>query len=168
MKSSALTDEMEEINPLDAIEYYMGVNEMNFERTDDDELRVSLKGRWEEYKMYFIWHSDMSAMQLCMHTSLTAEENIQSQMASFINTINCHTWFGHFELRPDDKSIVFRHTTIIRLADIQSMAEEIEHCVRYTLAECDRFHPALKMATGCGEDLSDNLEMLITEPHGEA
>ena len=50
------------VNPLDLIEEIISAHEWPFDRANDDELMAQTPGKWCDYRMYFAWSADMSAL----------------------------------------------------------------------------------------------------------
>ena len=49
-------------NPLDILEELVAANEWRFDSSSDEEMVVELNGRWCDYRMFFAWQEDLSAM----------------------------------------------------------------------------------------------------------
>ena len=50
-------------NPLDIVEEMVSANDWAFERASNDEMLVEVAGRWCNYRMFFFWQDEISAMQ---------------------------------------------------------------------------------------------------------
>ena len=50
-------------NPLDIVEEIVTANEWPFDRSSEDEMIVEIAGRWCDYRLYFVWQQEVSAMQ---------------------------------------------------------------------------------------------------------
>ena len=49
-------------NPLDVLEELVDANEWQFDRNSAEEMMVELKGRWSDYRLFFVWQQDLSAI----------------------------------------------------------------------------------------------------------
>ena len=54
-----------QINPLDLIEELVIANDWPFQRAADDEILVEISGRWTDYRLFFVWQEEASALQFC-------------------------------------------------------------------------------------------------------
>ncbi len=50
------------VHPVDIIEHIASINDWNFERQDDDEISISVRGSWSDYLVSFIWLSDLESL----------------------------------------------------------------------------------------------------------
>src|SRR5579883_508361 len=52
-------------NPLDLIEELVIASDWPFQRAADDEILVEIGGRWTDYRLFFVWQEEASALQFC-------------------------------------------------------------------------------------------------------
>src|SRR5258706_6941933 len=130
-------------NPLDIVEEIVAANEWPFDRTSEDELVVEITGRWCDYRLYFMWRDDVSAL----HFSCTFEARVPStrrrELCDLLALINERLWLGHFEVSSDDGLPMFPHTVALRGLRRASV-EQLEDLVDAALTECERFFPAFQ------------------------
>jgi hypothetical protein len=72
---AGLTVDTSEIrgNPLDVLEELVDANEWRFDRNSAEEMLVELSGRWCDYRLYFIWQEDLSAISFLHRRSPGAQ-----------------------------------------------------------------------------------------------
>ena len=61
-------------NPMDLIEQIAGAHGGNFERSADYEIVAEISGRWTDYRLFFSWLDDISAMHFACAFELTVPE----------------------------------------------------------------------------------------------
>jgi len=49
-------------NPIDLVEEIVLANEWAHDRANDEEMVVEVTGRWCDYRLYFVWQDEISAM----------------------------------------------------------------------------------------------------------
>jgi len=132
-------------NPLDSVEEILCANEWIFDRMTVDELTVQITGKMGEYKLFFHWQEEYSAMQFCCQYDIDVHIKAMDEAARTMTSINSGLWLGHFDFRENTSIPCFRHTTLFRGQTQTSGAEHIEDLVDIALAECERFYPVFDM-----------------------
>ena len=61
-------------NPVDTIETVAALNDWAFERSDDDEITISLGGSWCDYHVSFSWMEEVEALHLACAFDLKVTE----------------------------------------------------------------------------------------------
>ena len=51
-------------NPVDLIEFVADTNDWSFERSADDELALTVEGKWADYRVSFAWMEEFEAVHL--------------------------------------------------------------------------------------------------------
>src|SRR4051812_15754031 len=49
-------------NPIDLVEEIVVANEWAHDRASEEEMIVEISGRWCDYRMYFLWQEELSAL----------------------------------------------------------------------------------------------------------
>ena len=128
-------------NPLDSVEEILYANDWIFDRMTEDELTVQISGKMGEYKLFFHWQEQYSAMQFCCQYDIDVKRDAMDMAAKMMTSINSSLWLGHFDFRPGTEIPCFRHTTLFRGQTQTSGADHIEDVVDIALAECERYFP---------------------------
>ena len=136
------TDIFEDVsNPLDSVEDILHANDWIFDRMAEDELHVQITGKMGEYKLFFHWQEQYSAMQFVCQYDLDVKREAMDMAAKTMTSINSALWLGHFDFREGTEIPCFRHTTLFRGQTQTSGAEHMEDLVDIALAECERYYP---------------------------
>jgi len=128
-------------NPLDSVEEILYANDWIFDRMTEDELQVQITGKMGEYKLFFHWQEEYSAMKFVCQYDIDVKRDAMDMAAKTMTTINSGLWLGHFDFRENTEIPCFRHTTLFRGQTQTSGADHIEDLVDIALAECERFYP---------------------------
>lgn len=141
-------------NPLDSVEEILCANDWIFDRMTEDELTVQITGKMGEYKLFFHWQEEFSAMRFSCQYDLEVREDATGAAAKTMTEINSDLWLGHFSFRETSAVPCFRHTTLFRGMTQTSGADHIQDMVDIALAECERFYPVFEMfSRGLPEDI---------------
>ena len=110
------------LNPLDIVEEIVVANEWPFDRSNEDELIVEIAARWCDYRLYFVWQGEVSAMQFSCQFDMKATKARRHELNELLSEVNAKMWLGHFDVCPDEHTPMFRHTTLLRGAPRASVS----------------------------------------------
>lgn len=142
------------VHPLDLVEEIVTANSWRFERADSDEMAVEVAGTWCNYRLFFVWQDDFSAMQFFCQYAIAVEARRRKELFPLLALVNERLWLGNFIFPKDEPSPVFRHTLLMRGTGGASL-EQLEDLVDFGLSECERFYPAFQyviMGAGSAEE----------------
>jgi len=113
---AGLTVDTSEIrgNPLDVLEELVDANEWRFDRNSAEEMLVELSGRWCDYRLYFIWQEDLSAISFSCIVDLRVPSHRRASFLELLGAVNEKLWLGHFDLGVEEPVPMFRHTILLR------------------------------------------------------
>ncbi|WP_236024745.1 type III secretion system chaperone family protein [Arenibaculum pallidiluteum] len=154
-------------NPLDIVEEIVTANEWPFDRSSEDEMIVEIAGRWCDYRLYFVWQEEVSAMQFSCQFDMKVPPARRNTVNELLAEVNGRMWLGHFDVCSEEQSPMFRHTTLLRGARAASV-EQLEDLVEIALSECERYYPAFQFAIWGGKTAKEAVEAAILDTVGEA
>lgn len=154
-------------NPLDLLEELVNANAWRFDRSTDEEMVVEITGRWCEYRMFFVWQEDLSAMYFSCLFDLRVPPHKRTPVAELLAIVNEKLWLGHFDLCSEELVPMFRHTVLLRGVSGASV-EQLEDLVDIALNECERFFPAFQFVLWGGKSPADAVAAAMLETLGEA
>lgn len=154
-------------NPLDIVEEIVNANEWPFERSSDDELIVEIGGRWCDYRLYFVWQPDVSAMQFSCQFDMKVQHGRRNSINDLLAAVNARLWLGHFDVCAEEHTPMFRQTMLMRGARAASV-EQLEDLVEIALSECERFYPAFQFVIWGGKTAEEAVTAAILDTLGEA
>ena len=154
-------------HPLDLVEEIASANEWTFDRTNDDELVAQLAGKWGDYRLYFGWSPDMSALQFSCGLDLRVPKYRRIAVNELLALANERLWLGHFDLAAGDTSPAFRYAVLLRGIGTTS-SEQVEDLVDIAVSECERFYPAFQLVIWGGKPAAEALAVAMIDPVGEA
>lgn len=154
-------------NPLDILEELVSANEWRFDRATEEEMVVEIAGRWCDYRLFFHWQEDLSAMYFSCLFDMRTPPHKRTVVAELLALVNEKLWLGHFDLCSDELVPMFRHTVLLRGAGRISV-EQLEDLVDIAVSECERFFPAFQYVLWGGRSPADALAAAMIETVGEA
>ena len=154
-------------NPIDLVEEIVVANDWAHDRASEEELVVEISGRWCDYRLYFVWQEEISAMHFSCGFDMKIPKSRRSAVYELLALANEKLWLGHFDLSAEDNSPAFRHAVLLSGVAAAS-AEQVEDLVDIALSECERFYPAFQLVIWGGKPAEEAMTTAMIEPIGEA
>ena len=154
-------------NPIDLIEQMASANDWSFDRNTDDEIVIDVTGQWTDFRLFFSWLHDLSAMHFACAFELSVADNRRPAVHELLARINEGLAVGHFDLWADRGLPVFRAALLLRGSEGASV-EQLEDLVEIALNESDRFYPAFQYVVWGGKTPAEAVDAALFETVGEA
>lgn len=155
-------------NPLDNVEEILAAHNWTFSRMNDDELMVQVAGQGCDYRLFFIWQEDMSALQFCCQYDMTVSEANLPRAGAVLMEINENLWMGHFDIPKDTHVPSFRHTCLLRALNPADSSHQIEDMVDIALAQCERYFSVFHFLCNAAIANDQTLSLALMDTSGEA
>jgi hypothetical protein len=155
------------VNPIDLVEEIVLANEWTHDRASDEEMIVEVAGRWAEYRLFFVWQEEISAMHFSCSFDLKVPKARRTAVYELLSLVNEKMWLGHFDLCSDENVPMFRHAVLLR-GNNGTSVEQFEDLVEIALTECERFYPAFKFVVEEDREPADAVGLSMIDPIGEA
>ena len=154
--------------PMDHVEHILIDNGWIFQRASDEEIALSLQGKACTYRLFFMWQDDMQALQLACQYDLKIQEPFTTNLHSTLAKVNEKLWFGHFDIPQNTGKPCFRHTCLLRNADMSGTLEQIEDLIDFSLQQCERYFQTFQLLTMREKQPSnDSISLALMETKGE-
>lgn len=154
-------------NPVDLAELVVMDRDWSFDRLDDGELVADVTGVWSSYRVWFSWQEDSGAMMLSCSFENKMPKQSATKVHALLSLVNEKLWLGHFILSSEDKSIMFRHSLLIR-DGAGTNAQQLQDLLDIAIQECERFYPAFQSVVWGGKAPAEALEIALFETIAEA
>jgi len=154
-------------HPVDTIERLAALNDWSFERDEDDEICISVKGTWAEYHVAFTWLEDMEALHLACAFDLKVPERRRPEMMKLVAAINEQLWVGHFDIWSKEDVIMFRHALVLS-GGLEPNAKQCEAILRIATEACEKHYQGFQFVVWAGKSADEALGSIMFETVGEA
>jgi hypothetical protein len=154
-------------NPIDLVEEIVIANDWAHDRASDEELVVEISGRWCDYRLYFVWQEEISAMHFSCGFDMKVPKGRRAAVYELLALANEKLWLGHFDISAEDNSPAFRHAVLLR-GVLGASTEQVEDLVDIALSECERFYPAFQLVVWGGKTPVQAIASAMIDPVGEA
>jgi hypothetical protein len=154
-------------HPLDLLERTVEENGWSYERSGRDELNLSVAGRWSDHHFSFTWREDLQSLHLSSAFDMRIHgDTRRGDVADLLMYVNARLWIGHFDLWPEDGTVVFRHAMIF--PEAHASASQCEALLNLALEACEHYYPAFQFVLWGGKSAEDAVAAAILECQGQA
>jgi hypothetical protein len=154
-------------NPVDVVELVASSREWAFERAGDDELALSVAGRWTQYSVSFAWIEACEALHLGCAFDLVVPGDRETETLRLLSRINGQLIFGHFDLWAKEGAIMFRHALLLS-GGAGATSQQAERLLASAVENCERFHQAFQFVAWHGKPAAEALACSLFETVGNA
>jgi hypothetical protein len=154
-------------NPIDLVEEIVAANDWVHDRTSEEELIVEISGRWCDYRLFFVWQEELSALHFSCGFDMKVAKGRRRAIYELLALANEKLWLGHFDLSAEENCPAFRHAVLLR-GVLAASTEQVEDLVDIALSECERFYPAFQLVLWGGKTPEDAIAAAMIDPIGEA
>jgi hypothetical protein len=155
------------LNPVDVVERLAALNEWTFERAGDDEITISIDGRWTSYQAAFTWMDDIEALHLACAFDLKVPERRRTEVLALIGQVNEQMWVGHFDLWSQDGVVMFRHSLVLA-GGVEASGRQCEVVLDAAIEACERYYQAFQFVVWAGTGAREAMDAAVFETAGEA
>ena len=154
-------------HPLDMLERAVEDNGWAYERAGRDELNLSVAGRWCDHHFSFTWRDDLQSLHLSSAFDMRINGTTRREdVAALLMHVNARLWIGHFDLWPEDGTIVFRHAMIF--PDAGASSAQCEALLNLALEACEHYYPAFQFVLWGGKTAEEAVAAAVLECQGQA
>ena len=155
------------LNPLDLVERMAALNEWSFERSAEDEITISLEGRWTDCHVSFQWMDEVEALHIACAFDLKVPEKRKTEVLRLLSLINEQMWIGHFDLWTSEGMVMFRHALMLS-GGVEASGKQCEALLDQALEACERYFSAFQFVVWAGKPAREALSAAMFETSGEA
>ncbi|MBI1328421.1 MAG: hypothetical protein GC166_00805 [Alphaproteobacteria bacterium] len=154
-------------HPIDMLEATVEDNGWPFERSNRDELNLSVSGRWCDHHFSFTWRDDLQSLHLSSAFDMrVSDEKRRSDVAELLMHINAKLWIGHFDLWPEDGALIFRHAMIFPESGVSPA--QCEALLNLAVEACEYYYPAFQFVLWGGKSAEEAMAAAVLECQGQA
>jgi hypothetical protein len=154
-------------HPVDIVERIAALNEWAFERSDEDEISISVTGSWTEYHVAFTWLEDMEALHIACAFDIKVPDRRRPEVLQLISLINEQMWVGHFDLWNTEHCVMFRHALLLA-GGAEASGQQCETLLNLGIQACERYYQAFQFVVWAGKSAREALNTAMFETVGEA
>ncbi|HEY0442375.1 MAG TPA: YbjN domain-containing protein [Xanthobacteraceae bacterium] len=154
-------------NPVDVVEHLAAIREWSFDRAAEDEIAISITGRWTDYHLSFTWMDEIEALHLACAFDCRVPERRRAEVLQLIAHVNEQLWVGHFDLWSNDGVVMFRHALILA-GGMEPSGRQCEVVLEAALDACERYYQAFQFVLWAGKSAREAIDAAMFDTAGEA
>ncbi|MEX2648400.1 MAG: YbjN domain-containing protein [Alphaproteobacteria bacterium] len=167
MASLDLEHEIARVHPLDTVEQFIAAQSFPYERAGDDEIVLTIDGRWCVYRLWFAWEGEIDALLFSCAFDMKLPSKKRDGVHALLALINERMWIGHFDIWAEEASPAYRHGMLLS-GGAPLAIEQVEDLIDIAVAECERYYPAFQYVLWGGKKPDEAMRMAVLDPQGEA
>jgi hypothetical protein len=160
-------DQERHANPVDMIEIVASSNDWSFERSGEDEITMTIEGRWADYHVSFAWMEQFEALHLACAFDLTVPDHRVNEVIRLLSCINGQVLMGHFDMWRQEDTIIFRQSLLLA-GGAQATSQQVEVLLASALEACEQYFQAFQFVVWSGMEANKAMEVALFETVGEA
>lgn len=153
-------------NPVDLIERVATSNDWNAERTNDDELTLTVAGSWADYQVSLNWREDLETLHIACAFDVKVPDNRIGEVYRLVAQINEQLWLGHFDIWAQEGLVMFRQG--LMLNGTVATTSQCEALLRAALEACERYYQSFQFVIWAGKDSREALASAMFDTEGQA
>ena len=154
-------------NPIDVVESVAENNDWIYERNQQDELCIQIKGTWCDYAVSFSWIQEQETIHLACSFDMKVKEGRLQEVLWLMSLINEQMLIGHFDIWIKDGSVMFRHAFPLN-GGATVNEPQIEFLLSSALVACERYYQAFQYVIWADHKSQDALDNVLFDTVGEA
>jgi hypothetical protein len=154
-------------NPVDLIEFVADTNDWSFERSADDELALTVEGKWADYRVSFAWMEEFEAVHLSCAFDLKIPDTRMNEVIKLIAHINGEVLLGHFDVWQNADIVIFRQSLLLS-GGVEPTGRQVEVLLSSALDACEAYYQAFQFVVWSGMDAQSAVSAVMFETVGEA
>ena len=156
-----------QLNPVDMIEYVASNNDWSFERLGEDEIAMSIEGRWSDYHVSFSWMEDFEALHLACAFDVDVTDSRVNEVVKLLFLVNGQILMGHFDLWQQEGVVIFRQSLLLA-GGAEPTNQQVEVLLSSALETCELYFQAFQFVLQSGMGARSAIDTVLFETVGEA
>lgn len=154
-------------NPVDMIEVVASSNDWTFERSGEDEIAMTVKGRWADYHVSFSWMEEFEALHLTCAFDVKIPDLRVNEVIRLLSHVNGQVLMGHFDLWRQEDMVIFRQSLLLA-GGAEPTSQQVEVLLSSALEACETYFQAFQFVVWSGMEAKSAMEAVLFETVGEA
>ena len=154
-------------NPIDYIEDYVLDDDIETYRLSRDEITISSKGIWKNYKISFKWYEYKNIIAVNSYFDMSKKNKIKKSIYSLISDVNKKANVGFFNFCPKLNTIFYSYKISVKGQNYITV-EQVQDFIDLVTSECDRFFPVFFVFFYKKQDPVYALDIAVLDTYGEA
>jgi hypothetical protein len=152
-------------HPVDLVERVANFNDWAFERSGEDEIAISVAGKWTGYHVSISWMEDFETLHLACAFDLRVNEARIVETMRLLSKVNEQMLSGHFDLWEEESAIMYRQTLLLA-GGAEPTSHQLEMLLANALEACECYYQAFQFVNWTNVSAQKALETAMFETTG--
>ena len=154
-------------NPVDMIEFVAANNDWTFERSGEDEIAMTVEGKWTDYHVSFSWMEEFEALHLACAFDIKVPESRVNEVHCLLSHVNGQVLMGHFDIWRHEDVVIFRQSLLLA-GGAEPTNRQVEVLLSSAIDACEAYYQAFQFVVWAGKTAAEALDTAMFETAGEA
>ena len=154
-------------HPVDMIEFVADSNDWSFERSADDEIAMTVEGKWADYHISFSWMEEFEALHFSCAFDLKIPDARLAEVNKLVTHINGDVLMGHFDVWQRADMVIFRQSLLLS-GGLEPTGRQVETLLSSALDTCEAYYQAFQFVVWSGMSAQTAVAAVMFETVGEA
>jgi hypothetical protein len=154
-------------HPVDMIEFVADNNDWAFERSADDEIAMTVEGKWADYQVSFSWMEAYEALHFSCAFDLRIPDARLAEVHKLVTHINGDVLMGHFDVWQRADMVILRHSLQLP-GGLEPTDRQVETMLSSALDTCEAYYQAFQFVVWSGMSAQAAVDAVMFETVGEA
>jgi hypothetical protein len=154
-------------HPVDTIEFVADSNDWSFERSADDEIAMTVEGKWADYHVSFSWMEQFEALHFSCAFDLKIPDARLAEVHKLVAHINSDVLMGHFDIWQRADMVIFRQSLLLS-GGLEPTSRQVETLLSSALDTCEAYYQAFQFVVWSAMSAQTAVDAVMFETVGEA
>lgn len=154
-------------SPIDVVETMACHHDWDFDRINDDQIAMAIKGQWRTYSVTIAWSGCDETLRLVCSYVFEPPEKHTPPLSEALNLVNNQCWLGAFVHWPKEKMMVWRYALALQGCDVIA-TEQVGQIIERAIGACERFYPCFQLIGFQNMSPEQALQCAIADTCGRA
>ena len=149
------------------MEQLAALNDWSFERSDEDEITLSLTSRWTDCHVSFQWMDELESLHIACAFDFKVPDGRRPEVLKLLSLVNEQMWLGHFDIWSQENVIMFRYALVLA-GGATASDRQCAAILDAALDAVERYYPAFQFVVWAGKTAKEAMDTALFDTVGEA
>ena len=157
----------DEIHPIDIVEHLAEHHEWEFDRIEENQIAMAVKGQWRTYSITLAWSGFDETLRIICSFEMEPPTAKLNDLYETLNVANDRCWTGAFTFWEEQKLMVYRYGLVLSGGQIAT-AEQIDTMISSSVLAAEKYYPAFQLVIYDNQSPDRAMQVAIAEAYGHA
>lgn len=154
-------------NPINIVEQLAAANNWAFDRSDENEISLTVEGRYCEYHVSFQMMEEIEVLHIACAFDLKVPQARLDEVIKLLASVNEQLHVGHYDLWGNEGLVMYRNSLMLA-GGATASSEQCRAIFNAAFNASERCYPAFQYVIWAGKTAKEAMEGSLFETAGEA